>query len=279
MIIKEYRIVMPMSVEEYQIGQLYAVAEASKGETGGGEGVQVLQNEPYENFPLLDGQPDRGQFTHKTYYLQSKVPSWVRTIAPKGSLEFTEKAWNAYPYCKTEFSNPSYMKEAFLLTVESLHLPDRGNSYNVHQLSPDKLKKRDVVFVDIANDKISSKDYKLQYDPQKFRSTKTGRGPLGSDWQASATPVMCCYKLVTVEFKWTGLQNKVENFIHKAEKRLFTNFHRQVFCSIDHWYGLTMQDIRELEEHTRKELDVQRMSGNVRSSFQAIDDGESGASA
>lgn len=29
-------------------------------------------------------------------------------------------------------------------------------------------------------------------------------------------PYMCAYKLVTVKFKWWGLQNKVENFIQKV---------------------------------------------------------------
>ncbi|KAG7214296.1 hypothetical protein INR49_023184, partial [Caranx melampygus] len=94
MLIKEYRIILPVSVEEYQVGQLYAVAEASKSETGGGEGVEVLVNEPYEN----DGQ--KGQYTHKIYHLQSKVPGIVRALAPKGALEVHEKAWNAYPYCR-----------------------------------------------------------------------------------------------------------------------------------------------------------------------------------
>ena len=46
---KEYRIVLPLTVEEYRVGQLYSVAEASKNETGGGEGVEVEKNEPYEN--------------------------------------------------------------------------------------------------------------------------------------------------------------------------------------------------------------------------------------
>jgi len=49
---------------QYKVGQLYAVAEASKGETGGGEGVEVLCNEPYEK----DGE--KGQYTHKLYYLK-----------------------------------------------------------------------------------------------------------------------------------------------------------------------------------------------------------------
>lgn len=32
----------------------------------------------------------------------------------------------------------------------------------------------------------------------------------------SDCPYMCAYKLVTVKFKWWGLQNKVENFIQKV---------------------------------------------------------------
>ena len=39
------RIVLPLTVDEYQIGQLYSVAEASKHETGGGEGVEVSFDE------------------------------------------------------------------------------------------------------------------------------------------------------------------------------------------------------------------------------------------
>lgn len=52
---------------QYQVGQLYAVAEASKNETGGGEGVEVIVNEPYEK----DGE--KGQYTHKMYYLHKYV--------------------------------------------------------------------------------------------------------------------------------------------------------------------------------------------------------------
>ena len=57
------------------VAQLYAVAEASKAETGGGEGVEVLRNEPYDEthekyIPLMNGQ-----YTHKIYHLASKVSS------------------------------------------------------------------------------------------------------------------------------------------------------------------------------------------------------------
>ena len=32
----------------------------------------------------------------------------------------------------------------------------------------------------------------------------------------------------------------------------------QVFCWTDKWHGMTMEDIRELEEKTKRELDVER---------------------
>ena len=49
------------------------MAEASKNETGGGEGVEVLKNEPYDDVPLLNGKFTKGQYTYKIYHLASKV--------------------------------------------------------------------------------------------------------------------------------------------------------------------------------------------------------------
>jgi len=264
MIIKEYRVTLPMTVEEYQVAQLYSVAEASKNETGGGEGVEVLKNEPYENVPLLNGKFTKGQYTKKIYHLASKVPSWIKMVAPKGSLEIVEEAWNAYPYCKTVLSNPGYMKDSFYIVIETYHLPDDGQKENVHELDSKKLQSRKVVTIDIANDTVLTNDYKDDEDPTKYKSVKTGRGPLIGPWQKTVNPIMTAYKLVTIQFKWWGLQDRVENFIHSTERRLFLNFHRQVFCWTDKWHGMTMEDIRELEEKTKRELDVERSKGEIR---------------
>jgi hypothetical protein len=72
----------------------------------------------------------------------------------------------------------------------------------------------------------------------------------------------CCYKLVREKFKWFGIQGRVENLIMSQEERLFRNFHRQLFCWTDEWYGLTMQDIRALEAVTVDELNKERKEGH-----------------
>ncbi|KAF4791077.1 Phosphatidylinositol transfer protein alpha isoform [Turdus rufiventris] len=282
-LIKEYRVILPVSVEEYQVGQLYSVAEASKNETGGGEGVEVLVNEPYER----DGE--RGQYTHKIYHLQSFyfIFHYVKKIyinmSDLASLENIVmglgRALAILELCKSlvfAFQN-EYMKDDFLIKIETWHKSDLGTQENVHKLEPEVWKSVEAIYIDIADrSQVLPKDYKAEEDPARFKSVKTGRGPLGPNWKKdlgkqSDCPYMCAYKLVTVKFKWWGLQNKVENFIQKQEKRLFTNFHRQLFCWLDKWVDLTMEDIRRMEEETKRQLDEMREKDPVKG-MSAADD-------
>lgn len=271
MLIREFRVVLPISVPEYQVGQLYAVAEASKKETGGGEGVEIVENVPYDD-PSMPG--GKGQYTHKIYHLETKVPKIVRMIAPKGALKIHEKAWNAYPFCRTVLTNPDYMKENFELVVQTIHKADNGNSSNVHELTGEQLRDCEIVKIDIANDTEIPKQQ--GEDPALWHSEKTGRGPLGPAWigeygTTEGKPIMTCYKLVTVHFKWWGLQNKIESYVQKLERKIFTSFHRQVVCWLDNWFGMTMDDIRALEAKAKTELDEAREKGEKRGQTAEVD--------
>ena len=104
-------------------------------------------------------------------------------IAPGGSLEIHEEAWNAYPYCKTVITNPGFMKDKFYIAIETYHVADRGDQNNVHDLDKDELNNRIVVHMDIATDKVLDADYKKDEDPRTYRSEKTGRGPLEEGWK------------------------------------------------------------------------------------------------
>lgn len=86
--------------EQYRRGQLYCVAKSSSLETKGDSGVEVLANEPYHD----DETGQDGQYTYKVYHLGSRLPGWIAALAPAGALKLEERAWNAFPYCKTELS-------------------------------------------------------------------------------------------------------------------------------------------------------------------------------
>jgi len=67
------RIILPIAVEEYHVGQLYSVAETSKNETGGGEGVEIVNNYSYTGDPIFFGEYPDGQYTHKIHYMARYV--------------------------------------------------------------------------------------------------------------------------------------------------------------------------------------------------------------
>jgi len=75
-----------------------------------------------------------------------------------------------------------------------------------------------VDFIDIVKDPVPPNEYKTEEDPKLFHSTKTQRGPLSENWieeyKQQVFPIMCAYKLCKVEFRYWGMQSKIERFIH-----------------------------------------------------------------
>lgn len=79
--IVEYRIRMPCTLAQYEIGQLYACARLSEEQTlaqiegGVREGVEVVANEPYDAAAddhggcpdVPQGAPPSGQYTDKDF--------------------------------------------------------------------------------------------------------------------------------------------------------------------------------------------------------------------
>lgn len=246
---------MPMSVEEYRIAQLYMIQKKSREEScGEGSGVEILENKPYE-----DGPGGSGQYTHKVYHIGKHIPSWFCAILPQAALRVEEESWNAYPYTRTRYTCP--FVEKFSIDIETYYRPDTGNQVDVFNLSSAEKRLRTVDPIDIVKDYIAPHEYLIEEDPKLYQSMKTKRGPLSEDWieeinqNPTQSPVMCAYKLCKVEFRYWGMQSKIERFIHDVGlRKVMVRAHRQAWCWQDEWYGLTIEDIRQLELETQLAL-------------------------
>uniref|UniRef100_A0A8D2PH75 Phosphatidylinositol transfer protein membrane associated 2 n=1 Tax=Zosterops lateralis melanops TaxID=1220523 RepID=A0A8D2PH75_ZOSLA len=260
MLIKEYRIPLPMSVEEYRIAQLYMIQKKSREETcGEGSGVEILENRPY-----VDGPGGSGQYTHKVYHIGMHIPSWFRSILPKAALRVEEESWNAYPYTRTRYTCP--FVEKFSIDIETYYKTDPGDHNNVFNLSAAEKRQTILDPIDIVKDPIPPHEYKAEEDPKLYKSVKTKRGPLTEDWiqeyknNPGKYPIMCAYKLCKVEFRYWGMQSKIERFIHDVGlRKVMVRAHRQAWCWQDEWYGLTIEDIRQLEKEAQLML-AQKMA-------------------
>uniref|UniRef100_A0A7N8YLS2 Phosphatidylinositol transfer protein membrane associated 2 n=1 Tax=Mastacembelus armatus TaxID=205130 RepID=A0A7N8YLS2_9TELE len=221
---------------------------------GEGSGVEILENKPYEN-----GPGGSGQYTHKVYHIGKHIPSWFCAILPQAALRVEEESWNAYPYTRTRYTCP--FVEKFSIDIETYYKPDTGNQVDVFNLSSAEKRQRTIDPIDIVKDYIPPHEYLVEEDPKLYQSVKTKRGPLSEDWieeineSPGQSPVMCAYKLCKVEFRYWGMQSKIERFIHDVGlRKVMVRAHRQAWCWQDEWYGLSIEDIRQLELETQLAL-------------------------
>uniref|UniRef100_A0A0E0KCA6 Phosphatidylinositol transfer protein N-terminal domain-containing protein n=1 Tax=Oryza punctata TaxID=4537 RepID=A0A0E0KCA6_ORYPU len=242
---------MPMSMEEYEIGLSYTIMKMEQQNTNSKEGVEVLQQVPFEDEKL-----GNGQYTSKDYHLQSKIPSWMKGFAPASALTVHEESWCAYPNSRTGFLIICYQCPLFSkcsLTIDTVIRPDNGCSDNAHNLTSEQLAAREVEIIDIAS---QSRDYWSKaisapnVDLTAFRSQRTSRGPLLKGWMDSCRPVMTTYKLVIMDAPIWGLGERLEDCIIAGERALFLACHRLCFAWIDEWYGMTLDQIQEMERQT-----------------------------
>ncbi|CAL9121416.1 unnamed protein product [Musa textilis] len=235
---------MPISLEEYEIALMYTIMKMKQQNTTSGQGVETLQSIPFENEELGKGQHQR-----RIYHFESVIPPWLKTFTPAKVLALEEESWNAYPKSKTGSQCP-HLKQC-CLTIETMNKADNGCSENVHGLSKELLAKRKVEIIDIAS---VSRDYwskvagTAKLDLAEFKSHKSGRGPLLRGWQASCQPVMTAYKLLTMDAPIWGLGFCMEEAIIASQKAVLLEFHKLCFAWIDEWFGMTLEQITEMEK-------------------------------
>ncbi|XP_049587810.1 cytoplasmic phosphatidylinositol transfer protein 1b [Syngnathus scovelli] len=242
MLEKEYRICMPLTVEEYRIGQLYMISKHSCEQSENGEGVEVVRNE-------ADTHPEHGpgQVTEKRIYLSSKLPAWAKSLAPR-FFYVKETAWNFYPHTITEYSLSFLPK--FSIYIETRFENNNGCNDNIFGTPTPA---EHVSFLDILSDPIPEKHYKESEDLSHWQSSKTKRGPLKEGWREEHQPIMCSYKRVRCNFEVYGLQTKTEDFLHRNIRDILLIGHRQAVAWVDEWHGLTLEEVRQYEDKMQKQ--------------------------
>ncbi|XP_068338508.1 uncharacterized protein [Pyrus communis] len=229
-LMKEIRIVMPVSLEEYQVAQTYMVMKMQKQNTTSTEGVEIVESRPFE-----DDVFGKGHYSSKIYRLQSKAPGWLTTFAPAEALILQEEAWNAYPRCKTGFPSVPLVNCCIPCFLTHFELILMG------------------ILVDckcMANGTVIKCPYFTKFQLTVETVHRADKGHSDND---KSDPVMTAYKLVTIDAPYWGFGNKLEQALLLGERALFLESHRNCFSWIDEWFGMTVEQIRESERHRNSE--------------------------
>jgi hypothetical protein len=197
MVVFEYRVVMPFTLDEFDRGFRYLCARQSQevmASSANGETVFRQAQGRFTTVPEiveLQGRvPARrtlcndGSYICNQIHLGTRFPRWVRRLVPDAALRLREEYWAAYPYSFTRYSS-EYWPKRIEFTIESLHVAkDVGESEGIFGDMTSKEQQQCITQVlDIAGAPDESTPGVFQGDPTSFHSTRSGRGPLsGPGW-------------------------------------------------------------------------------------------------
>lgn len=258
--IVEFRFIIPGTLEKYDIGLNYTTNKRSRDETGSGEGIEYLKNEPYD-----DGT-EKGQYTHKVLHFSKRVPKVIRWALPKKYLSMQEYSKNAYPHFFTEYQFLD-RQDWFNLIVESRHIEYKNGMEipdNLMNLSKKELEKRHVFYPDILNGKPKACK---EYDLHDFIAPSAGIDhPLEApkkrvdesrppEWTEHFTgPMIMAVKTIRMKFEWKGIKTITEKYVcDTVFHDVFLDNHRAIIKWIDTWWNLTIDDIRKIEDDIMEE--------------------------
>jgi hypothetical protein len=260
MLLTEYRIKLPISIDQYQIAHLYTTMDVSKQYTKLGDGVEVLENTPCDPACLPHQKPGarkevgKVQRTSKRYYVPDSIASVVGN-----QLVLRESSFNKFPTFRTtvtaESEADSVINGEFIIDTVCMKGDDVVNKDNVFRLPQGLLDKRAVVDIDIVADSLPAALVNDDEDPKKALGLVDG-------WQGSLVPglSMVVYKLLFVKIRAANevFKETINSLVMDNLNRIFNVFHRKLVCSQDRWKGLNMEDIRTMEKETKDLLNKKR---------------------
>jgi hypothetical protein len=259
--IAEFRILVPTTMPQYRIGNLYMAYRIAREMKDGSEGIELVKNEPFEK------ENERGQYTYKIYHIKSKIPSAIRWAVPDSYLHFHEESWNSYPHFLTTWTIPEKEKD-FFLHIESQHFPyTRGDAIPENPLGLDaaELEKRKIVYLDIVGH--NPKPDPPEVDLLGFSCPEAGiteplTEPKPDSVDFAKIPkwvetyngeMMLSCKVVKFRFHWKGLASMVRSFVmDKTYPPMFTNTHRKLISWIGEWGQMTQEDLSAYEAETER---------------------------
>lgn len=250
----EIRIPMPFSVEKHEIGSRYTTSKMRLLETGANKGVEiVIPPEPRQD-------PDLGNvlYEHSILHLSDQIPRTIRMLSPKGSPEVHIKRHTNYPEVRSEYTN-HYMKDAFHIRTQETSIAGKEENNNALLLDEEKVSARRVIAIDILNPRISDENKLLTPNLEKIIPDARQKS-LATDWLSTESETMINYQFSEINFKWFGLQERVESILEKTFVRINSIYYRRMYYWIDEWYNMTISDIEKYEETIKEELDKKRNS-------------------
>lgn len=233
---KIYVTVLPMTTEEYAVGQQHAVVSMTASETTGDFKVELLENTTTMHETL--GKVNK---THKLMHLKSKIPSMLHSLIPEDACLVEEMSYNAYDRCHTTYKNRYFSADTFNMSFNTVNL--NGHEVLANPFGYDSSHADGIEHIHLhLHENVANP----AFNPAEYYHEESGRGQLHADWiedyRRRDIPLMVCYKHLSVEVNKFAM-GWVPGKIEAAMRGVVASVQQRIFCTMHEWYGKRIEDM------------------------------------
>lgn len=250
----EYRVILPVSIEQYPRADTYMFNHRMEIGASEGECVELIDNNSY------DSEEGPVFFASRVYHCKNRVPKFLQWLVPESICDFQEDSWTFYPKCKSKFIVP-FLGEKFNVTINTHQykftsvgeIPENGVNLTEEELAIREIKYVDILLKEPVPEKkewdldgFSCDEAGIQklqtYSSQDFDDTKPPK------WIENYTGEMTiCIKVIKAEIPIWGVQTMAEKLIvENMAINTFLDSARATVGWAHKWFPMSMKEVEKM---------------------------------
>lgn len=258
----EYRIILPISIEQYPKADTFMFNHRMEIGASEGECVELADSKSYvgEEGPVF--------YASRIYHCKNRVPKFLQWLVPDSICAFREDSWTYYPKCKGKFI-VDFLGDKFNVNIKTHQykftsveeIPENGS-----ELTDEELAIREIKYVDILlNDPVpEKKEWDLNgfsyedanihelktYDATGFDDTKPPKWI--ENYKGEMTIVT---KVIIADIPIWGVQTMAEKLIvENMALSTFIDSARATVGWAPYWHQMSMEEVEKMNEDVGKAI-------------------------
>jgi hypothetical protein len=235
---KIYITVLPMTPDEYAVGQLYTVDSMTAADPNERFRVEVV-----ESMNVVDETLGKAHKTKKVMHLGDKIPGFLRKLIPPDACIMEEASLNTFRRCRTRYRNRYFNHETFNMEFHTVVSKFEAMDQDSFEY--------DTAGIERSVQHLHEEVVDSMYDPTVFYHEETQRGRLGKNWideyRDRNRPMVMVQRHITVDVN-SVVMGWVAGEVEKAMRNIIRSAQQRIFCTMDKWYGKSIEDVQKIVE-------------------------------
>lgn len=250
--IVEWRVILPMTVEQFKRSEKYSIARRTLDDADEKGGVERVMTD------VRQWNGREACYTKLFYRYKKRIPTFMKLVIPNNFTELIEEVYDQFPVKTSVFSIQDRPKtlDMTVTTHVSEYTGENQIFDDTDVYSQEEIAHREIYYLDVVNTKSAkSDDYKIDGfecpEANIGKLTANGRADKNKvpEWTKNYNGPMCiARKIIRVKVSIFGLSSLAEELVsHTLLPGLYADLHKGMIYWSKSWNAMNFQQILAYE--------------------------------